>query len=95
MAKQVITLHVYAGTQWNEGNHVVANCDYRDIASCMTDKIWLFQQDVEFDIPDIDLTGAKIEALEAQVQIERDKSERKVRDLLEQIGKLRCLEHRE
>ena len=95
MTIKTITLHMYAKTgQFDaEGATDVFDCDFRGNPSCMKDRAWLGQQDVELDFPDIDINQAKIDALEAEIQHERATSQSRVSLLLERISKLQAIGH--
>ena len=92
MAKQVITLHFYEGTgTFNRGEHEVNQCDFRSMKDIMVKRIWLGQQDIEIDWPEIDTRQLQIDALEAQIQRERADSEVRVNLLLDRISNLRAI----
>ena len=94
MAKQTITLHMYESTkEWNRGERMVRDNDYRDYYECMQGRIWLGSQDVEIDFPDIDTRQLQIDALEAEVKQERADSQVRVNLLLERISKLQAIGH--
>ena len=93
MAKKTVTLHMYAKTgQWDApGATDVFDCDFRGNSSCMQDRVWLDQTDVELDFPEVDTRQLQIDALQAEIQRERADSEVRVNLLLDRIGKLQCL----
>lgn len=92
MAKQVITLHMYESTDsYSEGRREVFDCDLRGTSSCMKNRIWLGQQDVEIDWPEVDTRQLQIDALEAQVKHERAESQSRVNLLLDRISNLRAI----
>lgn len=94
MAKQTITLHMYESTGlYNAGHRDVYDRDFRGNSACMKDLIWIGQQDVEIDWPEIDTRQLQIDALESQVQQERAESQSRVNLLLERISKLQALGH--
>lgn len=95
MAKQTITLHIYTRTgEFNTpGNITVFDCDFRKTPSCMKDMLWLGQQEVEVELPEVDLTQAQIDNLEHQVQLERAQSQSRVNLLLDRISKLQAIGH--
>lgn len=94
MAKQTITLHMYESTkEWNRGERMVCDNDYRDYSECMQGRIWLGSQDVEIDFPDADTRQLQIDALEAEVQKERADSQVRVNLLLDRISKLQAIGH--
>lgn len=95
MAKQTVTLHMYTRTEeyYPGGNLTVFDADFRNTPSCMKGMIWLGSQDVEFDVPDVDLRKSRIEELEAQVKQERADSQVRVNLLLERISKLQAIGH--
>lgn len=93
MAKQVITLHMYEYTEiWRADNRRhVDQYDMRKSPDLMKDRIWLGQQDVEIDWPEIDTRQLQIDALEAQIQKERADSQLRVNLLLDRISNLRAI----
>jgi hypothetical protein len=93
MAKQVITLHLYESTQqWDQGRRSVFSADFRQ-SGCLDGRIWLGQQDVEIDWPEVDTRQLQIDALEAQLKQERAESQSRVNLLLERISKLQAIGH--
>lgn len=93
MAKQVITLHLYESTaSYNPGHRFTCEADFRG-GEFMKDHIWLGQQDVEIDWPEIDTRQAQIDELERQVVVERGQAEHRVNLLLERISKLQAIGH--
>lgn len=94
MAKQTITLHLYEGTGlFNRGSREVNQCDFRTISDIMNNRVWIGQQDVEIDWPEIDTRQLQIDALEAQIEKERADSQAKINLLLERISNLRAIGH--
>ena len=95
MTLKTITLHMYAKTgQWDKpGDTQIFDCDMRNSPVCMKDLVWLGQVDVELDFPEIDITSAQIESLEAEIQKERADSQVRVNLLLERISKLKAIGH--
>jgi hypothetical protein len=95
MAKQTITLHMYTRTAefYPAGNVTVFDADFRSNPSCMKGLVWLGSQDVELDVPEVDIRQAQIDALEAQIQQERADSQVRVNLLLERISKLQAIGH--
>ena len=95
MNKKTVTIHIYTRTCgfYPEGNVTVFDCDFRDIPSCMKDLLWLGHQDVEIEVPDIDLAKAQIDNLEQQINEERVQSQVRVNLLLERISKLQAIGH--
>lgn len=92
--KKLVTLHMYMGAgEWNNGDHMVFDHDFRPTKQCMDDKIWLGSQEAELDFPEIDTRQAQIDNLEAQVQEERAQSQSRVNLLLERISKLQAIGH--
>ena len=93
MAKQTITLHMYESIEpWNQGARGVLTFDFRGIPAG-DGRVWLGQQDVEIDFPDVDTRQFQIDALEAQVKQERADSQVRVNLLLERISKLQAIGH--
>ena len=93
MAKRVITLHMYEGIgKYNNGCRFLAECDFRN-TDFSKDRIWLGQQDVEIDWPEVDTRQLQIDALESQVKQERAESQSRVNLLLERISKLQAIGH--
>lgn len=71
MAKQTITLHMYESIEpWNQGARGVLTFDFRGIP-VGDGRVWIGQQDVEIDFPDVDMRQLQIDALEAEVKQER------------------------
>ena len=94
MAKQTVTLHMYERTSsYNAGHREVFDCDLRPTKSCMQDRIWLGQQDVVIDWPEVDTRQLQIDALEEQVKQERAESQSRVNLLLERISNLQAIGH--
>ena len=93
MAKQTITLHMYESIEpWNQGARGVLTFDFRGIPAG-EGRVWLGQQDVEIDFPDVDTRQLQVEALEAEVKQERAGSQVRVNLLLERISKLQAIGH--
>lgn len=97
MTIKTVTLHLYAKTgQWDiPGSTDVYDMDFRANKACMNDRIWLGQQDVDLDFPDVDINQAKIEALKEQIQQERADSQVRQNLLLDRISKLQAIGHDE
>ena len=93
MALKTVTLHMYESTaKYDAGRRYLSECDFRE-TEFMKDRIWLAQQDVEIDWPEIDTRQLQIDALQAEIQRERADSQVRVNLLLERISKLQCLAH--
>lgn len=95
MALKTVTLHMYAKTgQFDAaGATDVWTNDFRGNAVCMKDRVWIGQQDVELDFPEVDTRQLQIDALNEQVQRERADSQVRVNLLLERISKLQAIGH--
>lgn len=95
--KKLVTLHMYAkvGEFDEEGATQIFDTDFRAVAACMKELIWLGSQEVELDFPEIDTRQAQIDNLESQVQEERAQSQSRVNLLLERISKLQAIGHDE
>lgn len=94
MAKELVTLHIYASTSmWDLGKITAGTMDYRNIPACMKDIVYIGSQSVELSWADIDINQAQIESLERQVSEERAGSQIKVNALLDQISKLQAIGH--
>lgn len=94
MAKQTVTLHMYESTaSWSVGTRELFANDFRGNATCMKDRIWIGQQDVEIDWPEVDTRQLQIDALEEQIIKERGESQARVNLLLERISKLQAIGH--
>jgi len=94
MAKELVTLHIYASTsEWTPGEITVNNIDYRGIPVCMKELTYLGSQSVMLSWADIDIEQARIDSLEAQVQAERAASQVRVNALLDRISKLKAIGH--
>ena len=95
MAKQTITLHMYTRTAefYPAGNLTVFDADFRSTPSLMKGMVWLGSQEVELDVPEVDIRQAMIEELEAQVKQERTDSQVRVNLLLDRISKLQAIGH--
>lgn len=93
MTIKTVTLHMYAKTgQWDiPGSTDVCDMDFRANKVCMADRIWLGEQVVELDFPDVDINQAKIEALKDQLQQERADSQVRQNLLLDRISKLQAI----
>lgn len=59
----------------------------------MKGRIWIAQQDVEIDWPEIDTRQMQIDALEDQIIKERVDSQARVNMLLDRISKLQAITH--
>lgn len=93
MAKQTVTLHMYESTaSYSSGQRFLAECDFRN-SEFMKDRIWIGQQDVEIDWPEIDTRQMQIDALEEQIIKERGESQARVNLLLDRISKLQAIGH--
>ena len=95
MAKQLVTLHIYAriGEFDKPGTITVFDCDFRGNQTCMKNMLWLATHEVEFDIPEIDTTAAQIDSLQDQIKQARTQFEQTQNLLLERISKLRAIGH--
>jgi hypothetical protein len=91
--KKTVTLHLYALTsEWDSpGETYCAQVDYRQVDSCMVNKVWLGQVDVEIDFPEIDTRQAQIDQLAKEIENERAESTSRVNILLERISKLQAI----
>jgi hypothetical protein len=95
MAKQTVTIHVYAktGEYDKPGSVSIHAVDFRGHAACMSDLVWLCQQEVVIDIPEDDMTQVKIDNLRKMVDLERADSQVRVNRLVERISKLQAIGH--
>lgn len=94
MAKQMITLHLYELTgEYDAGKRDLFDRDFRGNPTCMRGRVWIGQQDVEIDWPEIDTRQLQIDELERQVKQERAESQSRVNLLLERISKLQAIGH--
>jgi hypothetical protein len=76
---------------WQTGERQVLPFDFRDNPDAMKERLWIGQQDVEIDFPDVDTRQMQIDAFEAQVDRERADCQARVNLLLDRIGKLRAI----
>jgi hypothetical protein len=97
MAKQTVTIHVYAKTGEYDapGSLSIHALDMRGHEACMVNMVWLCEQQVVIDIPDDDMTQVKIDNLRKMVDLERADSQVRVNRLVERISKLQAIGHDE
>jgi hypothetical protein len=94
MTKQTIMLNMYEHTEdWRKGQNTVDVYDYRRTPECMVGRVWIGEQEVEIDFPEIDTRQFQIDELERQIIAERCKSEASVNLLLDRISKLQAIGH--
>lgn len=91
MATKKHVIHLYLLTDLNPPAKVFDSFDWRTVAGCMKNRVYLGCQEIEIDWPEVDENNLVIDALKADIEKERADSQVRVNLLMERISKLQAI----